>query len=343
LRVAVIGAGGIGEIRAAAVRHTPGLALAAIVDVDKSKAERAAAAYGGAAAQDAHDVIGSGDIDVVIVSTPPHLHGALSIAALDAKTHVICEKPLSHTLHDAEAMVAAAARNGVRLFTGFNHRYFPPMQYARRLIDAGRIGDVISAEAFAGHPGGAEFGNDWVMKHAITGGGALVDNGIHVLDMTRWLFGDVVRAKGYINNAVWQFGQAEDNAYALFINENKQVARVHASWTHWRGYRWWVEVCGTRGYVRAGYPPMSVEWGQTPQPGIRSRRRWEWFPALQIHERLRTWRYTVIQAFIAEMADVRSDILNGTFNAPSGHDGLRALQMAHAVYTSAAQGNEVDV
>ena len=343
LRVALIGAGGIGAIRAAALAQTAGLTLAYVVDIDQARADQVTAAHGGIASTDAHSAITKPDVDLVIVSTPPNLHGDLTIAALDAKKHVICEKPLAHTLADAERMVAAAERNGVRLMTGFNHRYFPPMQYARALIDTGKIGDVISVQAYAGHPGGAEFGHEWVTNGQITGGGALVDNGIHILDLTRYFFGEVTRGKGYITNLVWQFPTAEDNAYALFTNPVHQVAQVHASWTHWRGYRWWVEILGTRGYARATYPPMSVEWGQTPEPGIRTKRQWEWFPTLQIQERLKSWRFTAINSFVREMTDVTHDILTGAHTAPSGFDGLRALQMAHAIYISSQQGIEVDV
>ena len=341
LRVALIGAGGIGAIRAEAIKATPALSLAYVIDLDASRAQAVAAANGGTASTDAYDVIAKNDVDVVIVSTPPNHHADLTVAALNAKKHVICEKPLAHTLADAERMIAAADQNGVFLKTGFNHRYYPPMQFARRLIDDGKLGDVISVQAYAGHPGGVEFGHDWIHDGKVTGGGALVDNGIHILDLTRFFFGDVSHASGYVTNLIWQFPDAEDNAYALFKNDKNQVAHVHASWTHWRGYKWWVEIFGTRGYARATYPPMSVEWGQTPEPGIRSKRKWEWFPSLQIQERLKSWRFTIVNSFVAEMSDLVTSVRTGRDLAPTGRDGLRAMQMAHAIYKSSSTGSEI--
>lgn len=341
LRVALIGAGGIGELRAAAVTQTPGLTLAAVVDIDPKRANTVASKYGAQSSTDALSVIAGRDVDIVIVSTPPNRHGDLTVAALDAKKHVICEKPLAHTLAEAERMCDAADRNGVFLRTGFNHRYFPPMQFARRLIDDGKLGEIITVQAYAGHPGGVEFGHDWVHEGAVTGGGSLVDNGIHILDLTRFFFGDVTSGTGYIANLIWDFPTAEDNGFALFKNARGRIAQVHASWTHWRGYKFWVEIFGTKGYARASYPPMLVEYGFTPEPGIRSKRKWEAFFNLQIQERLKGWQFTVNQSFVLEMSEFVTAIRTGRETSPTGRDGLRAMQMAHAIYTSSRDGVEV--
>ncbi|MCI0396177.1 MAG: Gfo/Idh/MocA family oxidoreductase [Chloroflexi bacterium] len=342
LGVALIGAGGIGEIRAEAVAQTPGLELVAVADIDRSRAEKVAGRYGGQPSADPLAVAGQKNVDLVIISTPPNHHADLSLAALASGKHVLCEKPLAHTLADAGRMCAAAEAHGVLLKTGFNHRYFPAMAFARRLIDDGRIGEIITVQAYAGHPGGVEFGHDWVHDSAVTGGGSLVDNGIHILDLTRFFLDDpVVSATGYIANLVWPFGNAEDNGYALFRTAGGKVAQVHASWTQWRGYRFWVEIFGTRGYVKASYPPMMAEWGQMPEPGIRTKRRWNLFPAFQIRERLKGWRWTVVQSFVEEMSLFAEGIRAGREVPATGRDGLRAMQLAHAIYRFSREGVEV--
>src|SRR5205823_6231723 len=186
-------------------------------------------------------------VGLVIVSTPPHLHAPVALAGIDAGKHVLCEKPLAHTLADAERICAAAESRGVLLKTGFNHRYFPAMAFARDLIAAGRIGDVVAVRAYAGHPGGREFGHAWVHDGSITGGGSLVDNGIHILDLTRFFLGEaeLQAAQGYAANLVWPFDNAEDNGFALFRAAGGAIAYVHASWTDWRGYRFSIEATGT--------------------------------------------------------------------------------------------------
>lgn len=343
LGVALIGAGGIGEIRAEAAAQTPGVKLVALVDLMKERAEKVAAQFGAQPSTDPLAAAQRSDVDIVIVSTPPNHHADMTIAALEAGKHVICEKPLAHTLEDAERMCQAADKSGVYLKTGFNHRYFPSMQFARKLIDSGKIGDVITVQAYAGHPGGKEFGHDWIHDGAVTGGGSLVDNGIHILDLTRFFFGDVDTAMGYRANLVWKFDNAEDNGFALFRSASGNIAQVHASWTQWRGYMFWVETFGTRGYVRASYPPMMAQWGVTPEPGIRAKRHTELFPMFQIQERLKSWRWTVRNTFIHEVGDFVQGIHAGKEVPATGRDGLRAMQMAHAIYRSSREGVEVKV
>jgi predicted dehydrogenase len=343
LRVALVGAGGIGEPRARAVAQTPGLQLLVVADLAKERAERLAGLYDAQATTEPEAAATRPDVDLVIISTPPNSHVSLALVAINAGKHVLIEKPLAHTLSDAERICAAAEAKGVLVKTGFNHRYFPSMDFAKRLIDSGKIGDVISVEAFAGHPGGKEFGHDWIHEGSVTGGGSLVDNGIHILDLTRFFLGDVESGQGYIANLIWPFKDAEDNGFALFRSKDGKIARVHSSWTHWRGYQFWVEVTGSRGYVRAFYPPMWAEWGTTPEPGIRSKRHFEIFPAFQIQERLRGWQWTIVESFIREQSEFLAGIRAGRPTPATGRDGLRAMQMAHAIYQSSREGRAVVV
>jgi predicted dehydrogenase len=343
LGVAQIGVGSIGVLRAAAVAQTSALKLVVVADVRQEVAEAVARQHGCDTTTDWEAAIQRPDIDIVIVSTPPNLHAKMVLAAFSAGKHVLCEKPLAHTLADAESMCAAAEAQGVLLKIAFNHRYFPAMTFAKQVIDEGRIGDVISVRAYAGHPGGQEFGPGWVTDGAVTGGGSLVDNGIHILDLTRFFLGDVETGKGYVTNLIWPFDNAEDNSFALFRSPKGAIAYVHASWTEWRGYYFSVETIGTRGYVKASYPPMLAEWGQIPEPGIRAKRQYNLFPVFQIQERLKSWRWTIIQSFVQEMSDFAAGIRSGVNVPPTGRDGLRAMQMAHAIYRSSREGQEVKV
>ena len=345
ISVALIGAGAIGELRAAAVAQTPGVSLVAVADIRDTMARSVAAPYGAAATSDWQEAVSRSDVDLVIVSTPPNLHAEIALAAISSGKHVLCEKPLAATLADAARMCEAAARAGVMLNTGFNHRYFPSMKFARKLIDSGRLGDVISVQAYAGHPGGKEFGHDWVHDGAVTGGGSLVDNGIHILDLTRYFLGntEITDAKGYTANLIWPFETAEDNGFALFRTNSGAIVQLHASWTDWRGYRFWVEAVGTKGYVRASYPPMLAQWGTTPKPGLRARRRYNIFPYFQLQERRKSWRWTIVRSFVEELTDLVVGIHGGQSVSATGDDGLRAMQLADAIYRSSCDGVEVSV
>ena len=343
LGVALIGAGGIGDVRAEAIGKTNGLALRVVADTRADAAGALAVRHQCDATSDWQSAVRRPDVEVVIVSTPPSSHAPISMLASESGKHVVCEKPLASNLQDAEQMCVAAERKGVLLKTGFNHRYFTAMAWAKRLIGSGAIGEVISVRAYAGHPGGVEFGHDWVHDGAVTGGGCLVDNGIHILDLTRFFFGEVATGKGYVSNLIWPFRDAEDTAMALFRSAEGRVAFVHASWTEWRGYRFWVEALCSRGYVRASYPPMLAEWGATPQPGIRAKRRLKVFPAFQVRERLRSWRWTIVRSFVEELSAFAAGIRDGREVPATGRDGLRAMRMAHAIYRSSREGIEVPV
>ncbi len=341
LGVAIVGAGEIGTLRAAAVARIPALRLTHVADVHLQAAERVARRSGAAAVSDIAAAVRDPGVDLVLVCTPPAAHAPAAFDAIAAGKHVLCEKPLAHQPEEAERLCTAAETRGVLLRTGFNHRFFPAMMLAKQAIEDGRIGEVVSVQARAGHPGGKELGHAWVVDRAVTGGGSLVDNGIHILDLTRFFLGEINAAKGYVANLVWTAPAVEDNGFALFRTATGAVAQVHASWTEWRGYRFSIECVGTRGFVRASYPPMLTVWGTLRGPGERAKKRYEIFPLLQVQERLRSWRWTIVRSFVAELRALVSDLGSGRTSTATGRDGLRALQMAHAVYRSSQEGCEV--
>src|SRR5258706_3287513 len=196
-------------------------------------------------------------------------------------------------------MCREAGRRGLRLACGFNHRRFEAVDFAHRLVESGKIGDVKGVKAYSGHPGGKEFAHSWVHEMSITGGGSLVDNGIHILDLVRYLGGEFESAAGFTAHLLWPF-EAEDNAFALFRAADGRVASVHASWTEWRGARFRIEVIATRGYVEASYPPMRVEWGVAEAPGEKVRKHVELFTSVQMRKQLRGGRAPVVAKFAGQ-------------------------------------------
>lgn len=342
LGVALVGAGGIGNLRARAVARTPGLSLSVVSDVRKETAEAVALRHGAAAVTDYREAVKRDGVEVVVVSTPPDTHADVTLAALEAGRHVLCEKPLARSVAEGEAMCAAADSRGLLLFTGFNHRFFPAFARLHDLVTSGSLGELRAAHAFAGHQGGAEFGNSWVTDARRTGGGCLVDNGIHLLDLVRYVAGDAENASGRVSSLQWRFDGAEDDAFALFRLAGGGLATVHSTWAEWRGYRFWLEVAGTKGYARAFYPPMLLEVGKAAPEG-RARRRFDLFPALQVRERLRGFESTIVASFVTELEGLAAAVAGKPGVGATGRDGLMALRMAAAVYRSAREGVEVPV
>lgn len=330
VRVGVIGAGLIGRLRARAVGQVPGLRLAAVADtrmelvrhVVGSRKDVAIFSDGAALAVDPN-------VDAVIVATPPNSHRPLGLACLDAGKHVLCEKPLAPTPADCEELVLAADRAGVRLSTGFNLRYTRAARRARQLFDEGAIGALDYVRAYHGHPGGSEFTHDWVFDREVTGGGALMDNGIHLIDLVRWFLGGAAEVTGYATNHVWHKPGCEDNGFLLLKNAEDRVALFQASWTEWRGYHYRVELYGTDGFIRFGYPPLHLVHGSRTANG-RVRKRRYIFPSYQIFERVRGWEWGLVETLAGELTDWATAIGGGPEAPASGHDGLEAVRIAHA-------------
>jgi predicted dehydrogenase len=338
---ALVGAGSFGSLRATALGRSPSWRLVAVADARVEAASELAVSHGAEPFSDWREMVESTSAEVVVISNPPDCHAEVALVAAANGKHILCEKPLANSVEAAVDMCHQAEENGVLLKTGFNHRYFPAVAFAQRLVADGEIGDIIRVRARGGHQGGTEFGHDWVHDGEVTGGGCLVDNGIHLLDLVRFFIGDVEAAKGYVDSLVWPFESAEDNAWGLFRGSSGALAMVEASWTEWRGYFFSVEVVGTRGVVTASYPPMLARWGRIPEPGHRVRMRTKIFPLFQIHERLRSWRWTIIESLIQEQEEFATGIRSGRPVPATGVDGLRTLQMADAVYRSSERGEEI--
>ena len=334
---ALIGYGAIGRFRAQALRETPGAELALVIEpIAERRAEAERLGLRTAASLDA--VVTAGDIDVVIVSTPPNLHREHCEPLLRAGKHVLCEKPLATSVADAEHIVAAARETGRTLGTGFNYRFYPAVAKARELIAAGRIGDVDYVKSFAGHPGGPEFTHQWVHDPRIMGGGALMDNGIHLADLTLHFLGGPAESFGWTSERTWQFHGSEDNGFVLMRTPEGRVGLLHASWTTWHGYHFDVEICGTAGSVRLRYPPMLTIFNERPVgSAMRGRQKIFLFPSMQLQERLHSYRWTLVRSFIAEQLDFMQRIEGQPGVGATGLDGLRAVALAQSAYDRAPQ------
>ncbi len=341
----LVGAGGIGQVRAQALRQASGCRLAAVADLDPQRAQ-AVAPPGARCFCEYQRLLESPDVDAVVISTPPALHEEIAVAAIAAGKHVLCEKPLSNSLEAATRMVGAARRAGKILATGFNHRYFPAVKFLKEALDSGRIGELDHVRAYAGHSGLSEFSAPWMYGKDAIGGGALMDNGIHVIDLARYVLGEVGQVYGVATGNVWKLDRSEDNGFGILRSPAGKVATLHASWTEWKGYRFYVEAYADRGMARAYYAPMFAMAIYLDRPGGRRRREFHFYPDILVREKLRGWQTTTAQAFREEFEDF-ARLAQGasTTSAPlaDGWAGLRAIEIAHAVYQSNATGQAVSL
>ena len=247
LRIGIIGMGKMGLIRAREIETYPGAEV--VIGADPNPAGFARYPYIEQRSEP-KDVIES-DVDAVFVCTPNQLTAPSIVAALDAGKHVFSEKPPGRCIEEVEQIIEAERRNpGLKLKFGFNHRYHAGIMEAKRIIDSGQLGRILWLRGIYGKCGGAGFEQTWRSNTAMAGGGILLDQGIHMLDLFRYFCGDFLEIKSMVTTAYWNI-DVEDNAFALLRDGQGRVAMIHSSSTHWK-HRFNLEIFMENGYLSVG-------------------------------------------------------------------------------------------
>src|SRR4051794_37836471 len=198
----VVGAGFLGAQRAAAAMVARGCRLVAVHDRDGRAARAVASQHGVRVADDFGEALGWDAVDAVIVATPHADHFVQASRALDAGKHVLCEKPLAVRPDQARTLAMRADELRLRLATGLNHRFYPPVRDALALVSRWAIGRVEKVTADIGHAASPEFLASWHTDVERSGGGTLMDNGPHACDLVRRFLGEVVAARGSVSDLV---------------------------------------------------------------------------------------------------------------------------------------------
>lgn len=230
-RFAIIGCGLIGRKRLASL---PVGAFAAACDLDLSRAEQlVATAKSGYAANDAARVFADPAIDAVIICTLNAALAPLALAAIRAGKHVLVEKPGAITVAEVEELQAAARTAGVRVRVGFNHRYHPALQKAHELFASGALGPMMFIRGRYGHGGRVGYDREWRADPKQSGGGELIDQGVHLIDLAGWFLGDFTNIEGHAATYFWDM-PVDDNAFLNLRTAGGQTAWLHVSCTEWK-------------------------------------------------------------------------------------------------------------
>ena len=231
LRTAIIGCGLIGNKRASALDDCP---LLAAVDTNVARARQLASQHPGCqAGEDWRAAIARKDVDLVIVATTNDMLAPITLAAVQAGKHVLVEKPAARNAAELSPIVDAAKRAGVIVKVGFNHRFHPAFLKAREIVDSGALGPLMFVRARYGHGGRLGMEKEWRGNPQIAGGGEMLDQGVHLIDLSRWFLGDFTQVLGRVATFFWNW-QVEDNGFALLGTPAGQIAWLHASCTEWK-------------------------------------------------------------------------------------------------------------
>jgi predicted dehydrogenase len=231
VRFAIVGCGLIGHKRAAALGEHQ---LVACVDTSRERADALAAGHPDCtAATDPRRALDRSDVDAVIVATTNDALAPLTAAAIEAGKHVLVEKPAARGAAELEPVVALTNHASVIVKVGFNHRFHPALQRARRIFDEGAIGELLYIRARYGHGGRLGYEREWRADPRIAGGGEMLDQGVHLIDLARWFAGDFPIVSGHVGTYYWQM-PVEDNGFAMLQTARGQIAWLHASCTEWK-------------------------------------------------------------------------------------------------------------
>lgn len=231
LRVGIAGYGVVGRRRHSFIDQHPTLKTVAVCD---RRFEAAGQFDDGVRFFPHYEQLLMEDLDVLFVCLPNNLAPEVTIAGLNGGMHVFCEKPPSKDLAGITAVIECERRHpGQKLKYGFNHRYHDSVREALRIIASGELGSIINMRGVYGKSAIITFDSDWRTKRAIAGGGILLDQGIHMLDMMQLFAGDFVDVKSLVGSGYWNH-DVEDNAYALMRTKSGVVAMLHSTATQWR-------------------------------------------------------------------------------------------------------------
>jgi predicted dehydrogenase len=272
LKVGVVGCGLIGQMRA---RSLGDAELAVVCDAAPGRAAALAkTASGCIVAAHWEELVSRADIDIVVVAvTHDQLAPVAAGAAANGK-HVLIEKPGARTAGELDSVAQAACRTGSLVRVGFNHRHHRALRKARELVDSGAIGPLMFVRGRYGHGGRIGYDKEWRAVPEISGGGELIDQGMHLIDLARWFLGDFPSVQGSVATYFWDM-PVEDNGFLLLHTAQGQTAFLHASCTEWKnlfsfeiyGRHGKIEISGlggSYGVERLAFYHMQPEMGPPP-------------------------------------------------------------------------------
>ncbi len=323
LNIGIVGAGLIGGKRAEAIVRTKKGKLVAVADPDVKRGEALAGKYGVEFISDWKWLVSQKDIDAVIVAVPNAFAAPIVLGALRNGKHVLVEKPFGINTKESAVMLAAAKKAKRLVKVGFNHRFHASIMKAREIFERGGIGRVLFIRSRYGHGGRKGMEKEWRFDKKISGGGELLDQGVHIIDLARWFAGEFNEVYGVAETKFWKT-KLDDNAFAILRNDKTTVS-FHVSTTNWKNI-FSFEIFGDWGFLQidgkgGSYGEEILTYGKRrPEFGVPDIHIFK-FNAKEVSWE-REWKNFV------SAVEGKGKILG------DGADGLAANKLASAIYRS---------
>jgi predicted dehydrogenase len=326
IKVAIAGFGKIGQLRAKELEKNENTQVVAVYDIKKPEKLDDNIKF----CESFEDLL-SQDIDAVFVCAFNDVLADYTTKALKAGKHVFCEKPPARTSQELQDVIATEKESGRVLKYGFNHRYHYSVIEAKKLIESGEMGKLLWLRGVYGKAGSIDYHKNWRNYREISGGGILIDQGIHMLDLMRYFSGqDFTHINSFVTTSYWTI-EAEDNAFAIMQSDEKVTAMLHSSATQWK-HKFLLEMCFEEGYVNLdgilsgtrSYAPEKLVVGKREFEDItfamgKPKENTTWF------ENDDSWKLEVDEFVDAILG--KTTIKNGT-----SEDAIETLRLVERIY-----------
>jgi len=326
LKVGIAGFGIVGKRRKDCVDRHPHMQLVAVCD--RVFAEDGTFSDGVRYYQDYQRLL-ENDLDVLIVCMTNDIAADVTIAALELGLHVFCEKPPGRSVEDIVRVISFERKNPkLKLMYGFNHRYHDSVQDAMNVLNSGELGRVINVRGVYGKAQLVTFNqSDWRTKREVAGGGVLLDQGIHMVDLMRLFCGDFTEVHSFISNSYWDY-DVEDNAYALMRTKSGVVGMLNSSATQWR-HRFHFDVNLEKGsLILGGILSGTKSYGAETLTVVYADPANDQGDPKEQHT-----RYNRDSSWDIEIAAFADCILNDApIQSGSSEDALRTMQLVFKIY-----------
>ena len=329
LHFGIIGVGNVARNHAAAIKGTPCAALVAVADCDPERARAFAAEHGGTWYADYHDLLARDDIDAVALCTPHDLHAPMTIDAAATHKHVICEKPMARNVAECDAMITACERAGVTLGIIFQSRFEPLARKSKVLIDDGKLGRLLWVSASTTWYRTDEYYRSalWRGTWAHEGGGVLINQAIHAIDLLLWLTGMPSRVTARtrtLNHSI----EVEDGGIAILEYADNRLGFIQATTVAHPGYPERLEFYGTRGSAVFHKGQARLEWHPLEPREDGEEKAEVSNGAARPMDISDAGHIAQFQDFAAAIREHRRPLIDG-------YEGRRSIQVVEAIYRSA--------
>ena len=333
MKVGIIGAGLQCRRRAPVVVNSANTELAMISSLHLEHAREAARQFNCDAVDDWKRVVAREDIDIIVVCTPPHVHSVISIEAMKNGKHVLCEKPLTRSVKEAEEMVKTSEDTKRVLKCGFNHRHHPASLEAHKMVSRGSLGRVLFGRCRYGICGRPGYEKEWRADPEKASGGHFIEQGTHAIDLFRWLIGEITEVSCMTGIQYFTKQPLDDNGMANLRTKDGALLSLHASLTQWKNL-FCFEVFGEDGYIiieglGSSYGTEKLTYGQRNYDAPFNDHTTEYRGGDT------SWQ--------AEWKEFCEAIIEKRLPIGNGYDGLAAMRVALACYEAEKRGTVIKI